>query len=103
MNHGSRYWWRVRWALVPGFVVAGILISGCGSSGSVIPLNTAKIERAIARSSLAQRGLHARVRCPADVPQAEGLTFSCAAMVGSLTTRFVVEQGAAGRVHFEAP
>jgi shikimate kinase len=103
VTSGARGWRRTRCALAPGLIAVGVLLSGCGSSGSVAGLDTGKIERAIAGSSLAQRGLHARVSCPADVPQAEGLKFSCAAVVGAVTTRFVVEQDEAGHVHFEAP
>jgi hypothetical protein len=81
-----------------------MLLTGCGSSESIATLNTGKIERAIAQSSLAQRGEHAQVSCPSTVPQIEGLKFSCRAVVGSVSTRFVVvEQDGSGHVHYEAP
>lgn len=79
-------------------------LAACGSSESIATLNTEKIELAIAHSSLAQRGQRARVSCPLAVPQMEGLKFSCRAVVGSVSTRFVVvEQDGSGRVHYEAP
>jgi hypothetical protein len=91
--------------LVLGLVVGlGLVLAACGSSESPTTLNTEKIERAIAQSSLAQRGQRARVSCPTAVPQMKGLKFSCRAVVGSVSTRFiVVEQGGSGHVHYEAP
>jgi Domain of unknown function (DUF4333) len=96
---------RYRRALVPAlFLVAALVLAACGSSASTAALDTAKIEQAIARSSLAQRGQHARVSCPSRVPQEEGLKFSCTAVVGSVSTRFVVvEQDGSGRVRYAAP
>ncbi|HXS33291.1 MAG TPA: hypothetical protein VN758_05930 [Solirubrobacterales bacterium] len=53
---------------------------------------------------MAQRGQRARVSCPSAVPQMKGLEFSCRAVVGSVSTRFVVvEQDGSGHVHYEAP
>ncbi len=90
--------------LVLALVGSSLVLAACGSSVSNSTLNTEKIERAIAQSSLAQRGQHARVSCPSAVPQREGLKFSCRAVVGSLSTRFVVvEQDGSGRVRYEAP
>jgi len=81
-----------------------LVLGACGSSESTSTLNTEKIERAIAQSSLAQRGQRARVSCPSVVPQTEGLKFSCKAVVGSVSTRFIVEeQDGSGHVHYEAP
>jgi uncharacterized protein DUF4333 len=96
-----------RWlgrSLVAGMLVAASLAAAaCGSSGSPTTLNTAKVERAIEHSSLAQRGVHAQVSCPSGVPQKEGLVFSCTAVVGHASTRFVViEQDDSGHVHYEA-
>lgn len=96
---------RHPWALVL-ILVAGssLLLAACGSSDSTTTLNSGKIERAIAQSSLAQRGQRAQVSCPSAVPQREGLTFSCTAVVGSVSTRFVVvEQDESGHVRYEAP
>jgi hypothetical protein len=86
-------------------VAASLAFLACGSSGrSTVTLNTTKIERAIAQSSLAQRGQHAQVSCPPDVPMKKGLEFSCKAKVGQVSTRFVVvEQDSVGHVHYEAP
>jgi hypothetical protein len=96
---------RHLWALILALIVgSSLLLTGCGSSESIATLNTGKIERAIAQSSLAQRGEHAQVSCPSTVPQIEGLKFSCRAVVGSVRTRFVVvEQDGSGHVHYEAP
>ncbi len=93
------------WALALALAVGSSLVLGaCGYSESTATLNTEKIERAIAQSSLAQRGQHARVSCPSAVPQMEGLKFSCSAVVGSVSTRFVVvEQDGFGHVYYEAP
>jgi hypothetical protein len=96
---------RYRWASIPALVATAVLLlTACGSSASIPMLDTGKIERAIAQSSLAQRGQYARVSCPSAVPQIEGLEFSCMARVGSVGTRFVVvQQDGSGRVRFEAP
>jgi len=85
-------------------VGSSLALAACGSSESTTTLNTEKIERAIARSSFAQRGQHPQVSCPSAVPQTEGLKFSCRAVVGSVSTRFVVvEQDGSGHVRYEAP
>lgn len=96
---------RHPWALVLALIVGSTLVLGaCGSSESITTLDAEKIERAIAQSSLAQRGQRARVSCPPAVPQIEGLKFSCRAVVGSVSTRFVVvEQDGSGHVHYVAP
>jgi hypothetical protein len=98
-------WWRHRWTSVSALIVAvGLLLTACGSSESIATLDTGKIERAIAQSSLAQRDQRARVSCPSEVPQIEGLKFSCSAVVGAVSTRFVVvEQDEFGHVRYEAP
>jgi hypothetical protein len=90
-------------------VVAGVLgaatlaVTACGSAGSPTILNTEKVERAIEQSSLAQRGKHAQVSCPSGVHQKRGLVFSCTAVVGQSSTRFVVnELDGSGHVHYEA-
>ncbi len=88
-------------ALIVG---SSLLLAACGSSEPIATLNTKKIERAIAQSSFAQRGQRARVSCPSAVPQTEGLKFSCRAVVGSVSTRFVVvERDGSGHVQYEAP
>jgi len=92
------------WTLVLALIVGSSLaLAACGSSESITTLDSGKIERAIAQSSLAQRGLHAQVSCPSAVPQMEGVKFSCTAVVGSVSTRFVVvEQDGFGHVRYEA-
>ncbi len=83
-------------------VAAGLLVTACGSSGSPTTLDTGSIERAIAQSSLAQRGLRAKVTCPGDVRVENGSGFSCTAVVGHTSTRFVVTQiDGAGHVEYE--
>jgi len=96
---------RHPWALVLALAVgASLVLAACGSSESIATLNTEKVERAIAQSSLVQRGQRARVSCPSAVPQMKGLQFSCRAVVGSVSTRFVVvEQDEVGHVRYEAP
>jgi hypothetical protein len=87
-------------------VAASLALGACGSSDSdsVAMLNTGKVERAIARSSLDQRGQDAEVSCPSDVVQEEGLEFSCTATVGQVSTTFVVVQrDGSGHVRYEAP
>jgi hypothetical protein len=95
---------RHLWALGLAFIAgSGLLLAACGSSESITTLNSGKIERAIAQSSFAQRGQRARVTCPSAVPQEEGLKFSCTAVVGSVSTQFVVvEQDDSGHVRYEA-
>ena len=91
-------------SLVAGVLVAASLaVTACGSSESPTILNTEKVERAIERSSLAQRGQHAEVSCPSGVHQKKGLVFSCTAVVKRGSTRFVVtELDGSGHVHYEA-
>jgi hypothetical protein len=96
-------------------LVTGIAASACGSSKpsvrsrssvSKVPsriLDTRKIEGAIERSALTQRGEHARVTCPAGIHQEDGLVFSCTAIVGNASTRFIVtELDGSGQVHYVA-
>ena len=94
---------RNRPLVVAALLAAGLAITACGSSPAPTILNTEKIERAIEQSSLAQRGARPRVSCPSGVHQQTGLMFSCAAVVGNETTRFVVSQlDGSGHVHYEA-
>jgi hypothetical protein len=91
-------------ALVAGVAVAASLaVSACGSQGAPTMLDTTRVERAIERSSLSQRGQRARAICPLRVRQEEGQVFSCTAVVKRADTRFVVTVlNQAGRVHYEA-
>jgi hypothetical protein len=95
---------RRGWPLLGGVLVAaGIAVTACGSSGSPAVINAKTIERAITNSSLAQRGLHAKVSCPSGVPQTKGLVFECTAVVNRDITTFVVtELNSSGAVHYEA-
>ena len=84
-------------------IAAGIAVTACGSSRSPAVINANTIERAIANSSLAQRGLHAQVSCPSGVPQKQGLVFDCTAVVNRDSTTFVVtELNGSGALHYEA-
>jgi hypothetical protein len=84
-------------------VATCLVVSACGSAESATILNTEKIERAIEHSSLAQRGKHTQASCPSGVHQKKGLVFSCTAVVGRGSTRFVVtELDGSGHVHYEA-
>ena len=91
-------------SLVVGVLVAGsFALSTRGSASAVRILDTEKVERAIERSSLAQRGQYAQVSCPAGVHQERGLVFSCIAVAKNVSTRFVVtELDASGHVHYAA-
>jgi hypothetical protein len=72
-------------------------------SASPVLLNTAKIERAIEQSSLAQRGKTVRVSCPTKVQQKKGLVFYCTAAYQASRTPFMVtELNAVGDVHYVA-
>jgi len=85
-------------------VSASLAVGGCGSSPPPTILDTEKVERAIERSSLAQRRQRVDVTCPSGVRQQKGKTFSCTAVGARGNTRFVVTQlNDSGRVHYEAP
>ncbi|MEA2450592.1 MAG: hypothetical protein QOG63_2524 [Thermoleophilaceae bacterium] len=91
-------------SIYAGLLLAATLATaGCGSPASPNILNTERVERAIESSSLAQRGQHVQVSCPAGVHQTKGLVFYCTAASGPRSTRFTVTQlDWAGQVHFEA-
>jgi hypothetical protein len=72
------------------------LLSACGSSSSSTStsgsasgktLNTARIALSIEDSILSQRHIHAKVTCPATVPQEQGKTFTCIATSSSVVTK----------------
>lgn len=68
-------------------------------------LDTAKVERAITASILAQRNTHATVSCPHQVLQKAGIHFRCIAAVRSTGARqpFVVDEvNDYGHVRYEA-
>lgn len=95
---------RLWQAVLTGAALGALTLAACGSSDSSPVLDEKKIERAIERSSQAQRGLHASVTCPADIAYEKGRTFDCIAVVGEVRTRFVVTQtDAVGHVRYEAP
>lgn len=89
--------------LLAASLAASLTVSAYEASKSVTTLNTEKVERAIEQSSLAQRGQHVQASCPSGVHQKKGMKFSCIAVVGNVSTRFVVtELDGSGRVHYEA-
>ena len=102
---GDRRGSRWQGLLLASLATAGLALPACGSSDPQAPviLDTEKVERAIERSSLAQRGIRARVSCPSGVRQEKGLVFACTAAANGATTRFMVtELDGAGRVRYEA-
>jgi hypothetical protein len=67
-------------------LACAVLVSACGSSSSSngsgaakTNLNTAHVAVAIEQTLLEKRRLHAKVVCPAAVPQEAGKTFECIA------------------------
>lgn len=95
------------WAVAAAILAASIGVTACGSSTTPSPsariLNTAKVERAIERSAMTQRGERATVNCPSHVYQKQGVSFFCTATVGHSNTRFVVTQlDRSGNVHYVA-
>ena len=81
-------------------LVLGVALSACGSSGQ--KLDTARVERAVAASILAQRGLRTTVTCPSGIPVKTGYTFTCNAGldVGSYPVTVVVTNST-GHVRYE--
>lgn len=107
--------WVSRSICIGSVLVTSIAAAACGSSkpstesGPSVSkvssriLDTEKVESAIERSALDQRGEHARVSCPAGIQQKEGLVFSCTAVVGPTSTQFIVsELDGSGHVHYVA-
>jgi hypothetical protein len=70
---------------------AGALVAACGSSSST--MGTARIERAIGATILAQKGVHTTVTCPARVTVKSGYRFTClAALTVGAYPMYVVEK-----------
>ncbi|MGD0455652.1 MAG: DUF4333 domain-containing protein [Solirubrobacteraceae bacterium] len=86
--------------VVAAVLLASVCVSACGSSAQ--SLDGAKIERAIAKSILNERGLHATVACPTKIPQKAGHVFTCAARldVGTYPVT-VTETDGAGQVRYQ--
>ncbi|HTY96146.1 MAG TPA: DUF4333 domain-containing protein [Solirubrobacteraceae bacterium] len=82
-------------------LAAAVAIAGCGSS-SEPKLDTARVERAVAASILAQRGLHTTVSCPSEVAIKTGSSFTCDAKleVGSYPVTVVITNSK-GHVRYE--
>jgi hypothetical protein len=89
-----------RLASVALALLATACIPACGSSTET--LNTVRIEHAVASSILSERGLHATVACPSDVPEKAGRVFTCTARldVGSYPVT-VTETNGSGHVRYE--
>lgn len=80
--------------------VAAGLLPGCGS-GMPATLNPVRIERAIAGSIRAQRGVDATVACPPAQPIKAHRQFRCVAEVGAHNTPFLVtETDSSGHVSY---
>ncbi len=82
-------------------LTAGVTLVACGSSAST--LDTARVERAVSASILAQRGLRTTtVTCPSNVPLKAGYKFTCNAQleVGSYPVTVVVTNSK-GHVRYE--
>ncbi|HEX3693173.1 MAG TPA: hypothetical protein VHU13_07505, partial [Solirubrobacteraceae bacterium] len=92
-----------------GMILLALALSGCGSSQTdptnyQYYLNTSRIALAIEQSILSQRGLHAHVYCPTEIPQIKGQRFTCIASSARLApTIFTVMQiDARGHVQYAA-
>jgi uncharacterized protein DUF4333 len=79
--------------------LAAVCVSACGSSTRT--LDSAKVERAIASSIRAERGLYTTVLCPPTVVQQAGHMFTCTARldVGTYPVT-ATEIGGGGQVRF---
>jgi hypothetical protein len=97
-----------RRAFVLAALASTTLISACGGSSkspTAAPqrhLNTNRVAVSIEQSILKERHLHAKVSCPAVVPQEPGRNFVCVATIHKgLTTTFAVTQGNNGYVTYQ--
>jgi len=81
-------------------LVACVALAACGSSEP--KLDTARVERAVAASILAQRGLHTTVTCPSEVAIKTGSNFTCDAKLdaGSYPVTVVITNSK-GHVRYE--
>jgi Domain of unknown function (DUF4333) len=71
------------------------------NSSPLVALDSHRVEASITRSILAQRGVRARVQCPAEVLQQAHLRFTCPAQFGGRAHAFsVVEVDGSGRVRY---
>lgn len=108
-----------RWLALSGAVVlAAEALAACGGSASPAAsgkpaahgtLNTPRVALAIENSILTERHIHATVVCPPNVPQEQGLTFTCVATTYTkghhpVHTMFTVSQtDGAGHVYYQSP
>ncbi len=85
---------------VTAALLATVWLSACGSS--VRNLDTANVERAIAKSILRERDLYVTVGCPSRVPRKAGRVFTCTARldVGTYPVT-ATEVDGSGRVRFQ--
>lgn len=71
------------------------------TSAPLVILNTVRVERSIADSVKAQRGLDSRVKCPTQVLQKSGVVFTCQATVAARQYPFkVTEVDGRGHVRY---
>jgi Domain of unknown function (DUF4333) len=63
--------------LLPAFALGALLLAGCGSGGRT--LDNAAVQRAIARTILAQRHIQVAVSCPSGLPSKADVHFVCLA------------------------
>jgi len=90
-------------ASMPGafVVVAGVLITGCGSSATPRVVNAKRVDAAITTSISRERHQIATVTCPSAIALRKGMKFYCAAQVGREITPFRVTQtDSSGHVSF---
>jgi hypothetical protein len=67
----------------------------------LVVLDSASVTRAIKRTLLTERGLHAHVSCPSNVLQQKGVIFTCTAVVRGKSYPFeVTEVDSRGAVHY---
>jgi hypothetical protein len=75
-----------------------LMLAACGGGAATHPtttsgrLETGRVARAIVASILAQRNIHATVKCPSSEPLRKGWHFVCFATTSSGQTPFVVTE-----------
>jgi hypothetical protein len=82
-------------------VLAGLLITACGSSPTPGPIDANHVAAAITAAVHRERHKIAAVTCPAGIERRRGLRFYCVAQIGSEVTPFrVTETDSSGDVSF---
>jgi hypothetical protein len=89
-----------RIVVLPTLIVM-LCVSACGSSARYV--DSAKVERAIADSVLAEHGIHSNVQCPTRIPQRAGEQFACGVRLDAGTYWVsATEVGGAGKVRYRS-